>query len=228
MSSIRVIDVEPWDFPEVEPLEFRLTYEGPLYATQGDLIGEQRVTVSRQEHKRSIRRAFHGQLKHLWEVTPFLKRGFTTGPYEAEIGSWKDGDAQPFTVENVAKSHALYGFNFVPLATEDLGIQCGLDILFLRPDPPGKLIQSGDIDNRMKTLFDCLRVPVPGERWDSLTPADDEKPFFCLMEDDRLISKIAIETDLLMDPTAGISDVHLIIKVTLRPSEMHAGVLPFA
>lgn len=228
MGSIRVIEREPWDYPEAVPLEFRLTYEGPLHSTQRDPENDQFLPVSKRDHKRAIRRVFHAQLRHLWEVTPFLRRGVTGGPYEAEIGSWKDGETPAFTPDALAARHSHYGFGFVPLATEDLGLQCGLDILFLRPDPPGKLVQSGDIDNRLKTLFDCLRVPVAGEGWHALAPAEDELPFFCLMEDDRLISKIAVETDMLLDPKAGQNDVRLVIKVTLRPSEMHAGVLPFA
>jgi hypothetical protein len=40
-----------------------------------------------------------------------------------------------------------------------------LNILFLRADIPGKVVQSGDIDNRLKTLFDALRMPQPTWKW---------------------------------------------------------------
>jgi hypothetical protein len=46
----------------------------------------------------------------------------------------------------------------------------------------------GDIDNRLKTLFDCLTLPDPNQGYEAETPAQDELPYFyCLLEDDRLI-----------------------------------------
>jgi hypothetical protein len=59
-------------------VEFRLTYRGPLLATQRDPLGAQ--TDKRAENKREIRRAFHPQLRRLWDITPFLKTGDTSGP----------------------------------------------------------------------------------------------------------------------------------------------------
>ena len=41
-----------------------------------------------------------------------------------------------------------------------MALTCGLKILFLRKEGPGKLIlQGGDIDNRLKTLLDALKMP---------------------------------------------------------------------
>jgi hypothetical protein len=49
-----------------------------------------------------------------------------------------------------------------------------------------------------------------------------ETPFFCLLEDDRLITKLTVETDWLLDPpTADSADAHavrLVMKVTIHPS----------
>ena len=52
-------------------MRFRLTYEGPLFASGRDPEGSQRVPIA--EHKQSIRKAFHGQLKRHWETNKFLK-----------------------------------------------------------------------------------------------------------------------------------------------------------
>jgi hypothetical protein len=51
----------------------------------------------------------------------------------------------------------------VPFVRKTGGLtKCALDILFLRRDNPGNLIASGgDIDNRLKVLFDGLRMPEP-------------------------------------------------------------------
>ncbi len=82
-----------------------------------------------------------------------------------------------------------------------------------------------------------------------VTLTDDEKPFYCLLEDDRLITKLTVQTDLLLEPiptppgstdaieeedSAGWirpsihkNDVRLIITVTLRPSDERYGASPF-
>jgi hypothetical protein len=76
-------------------------------------------------------------------------------------------------------------YQFVPLVREQLSLLCSLDILFLRPDVPGKAIQSsGDIDNRLKTLFDALRMPQNDtELGPYASPGEGEEPFYCLLEE---------------------------------------------
>lgn len=209
-------------------MEFRLTYEGALFSTQRDPVNGQKD--AKADHKQDIRRVFHRQLRRLWEVTPFLRRGMTSGPYEADIGAWKDGDVEPHTIEGLSSRYAMYGYNFIPLVTEDLNLNCGLDILFLRPDRPGSVLRSADIDNRLKTLFDALRIPQPNENLGGTKPTYDEVPFFVLLEDDSLITKVSVETDMLLQDIgskSGINDARLVITVQLRPYEMHAGNLPF-
>jgi hypothetical protein len=50
----------------------------------------------------------------------------------------------------------------------------------LRADIPGKVVQSGDIDNRLKTLFDALRMPASDLEMAECAsgPANGEEPFF--------------------------------------------------
>ncbi|HZM57458.1 MAG TPA: hypothetical protein VFC03_20785 [Acidimicrobiales bacterium] len=48
---------------------------------------------------------------------------------------------------------------FAPLICTNLRLLAELDILMLRPEVPGRIINHGDIDNRLKTLFDALRAP---------------------------------------------------------------------
>jgi hypothetical protein len=48
------------------------------------------------------------------------------------------------------------------------------------------------------------------------SPSQDEDPFYCLLEDDKLISKVQVETNwLLTPPVQGerVHDVHLTIRV---------------
>ena len=61
----------------------------------------------------------------------------------------------------IADHFAQFGFRWSPLIDERYGLACALDILFLRRDEPGNVIKSGgDIDNRLKVLFDALRTPA--------------------------------------------------------------------
>ena len=103
-------------------MEFRLTYEGPLYSTQKDPVGQPH---KRAEHKHDIRLVFHRQLKHLWEIVPFLKAGEASGP---DAMLMEDGPNSPaYDIETLSQRYSLYGFNFVPLVT--LGDLCITPIL---------------------------------------------------------------------------------------------------
>lgn len=82
-------------------------------------------------------------------------------------------------------------------------------------DPPGSLISSWDMDNWLKTLFDTLRMPTNKDEV-SGPPRDDEKPFFVLLEDDRLITHLSVETDTLLQRVRETWDdnhVRLLISV---------------
>ena len=207
-------------------MEFRLTYAGPLYATQREPAPLQ--ADNRAGHKHEIRKIFHPQLKRLWEITPFLKSGHRSGTSAMLLQGQEEDPV--YDIPTLAARHSRYGFNFVPLVTSNLNLICGLDILFLRPDRPGGLIWAGDIDNRLKTLFDLLRIPEANERYSDRTPGPDEKPFFCLLEDDKLITKISVETDQLLQfvtPTEEMSEVRLVITVRLRPYEPTLGTIQF-
>ena len=104
-------------------------------------------------------------------------------------------------------------------------VACALDILFLRRDGPGSLVKSGgDIDNRLKVLFDALRMPQTCDEVCGDSPALDEDPFFSLLEDDKLITKVQVETNWLLTPLTQnerIHDVHLIIRVKTIMANSH-------
>jgi hypothetical protein len=94
-----------------------------------------------------------------------------------------------------------------------------LDFLFLRKEPAGYIIdrESGDLDNRLKVLFDALRMPKEQEIPDKDWPFVNEIPFFCLLEDDALITGFSIETDrLLSRPATSDAEVELIINTKIK------------
>jgi hypothetical protein len=124
------------------------------------------------------------------------------------------------------------GFRYAPLVESENQLHCSLSILFLRMDSSIQLLSAGDIDNRVKTLIDALQIPrerdAPRER-----PGDGENPFHCLLQNDRDISALAVETDHLLgaarsDATTSADNatVHLVITVDIRPyytTERNAG-----
>jgi hypothetical protein len=193
-------------------VEFHLVYQGKLPAA-----GQ---SNTRAREKQDIRKVFHKQLASLWNTHPFLidfmkiderqareREGKFVGPYP---------DVPPRVLE-FADRYARCGYRFMPLVSQWFGCSCALDILFLRRDGPGSLIKSGgDIDNRLKVLFDGLRMPQTCDEVCGDSPNQDENPFYCLLEDDKLISKVQVETNWLLTPTTTgehINDVHLIIRV---------------
>jgi hypothetical protein len=63
-------------------------------------------------------------------------------------------------------------------------------------------------------------------------PHEGEDPF-CLLEDDKLVTQLAIETDTLLDPLVGNSEkdqrqVRLIVTVELRPFHVTSFNMSFA
>ncbi len=189
-------------------MEFRLYYRGPLLATTG---GDSRV-----KHKHEIRRQLHKQLAELWKVQqPLLNISQT-------VFSDPDADKSSTTItqlEYIARRYERCGFRFVPLVSHTFGLVCGLEILFLRRDDPGALVmQGGDRDNRIKTLFDALRIPGNCSEVPS-GPVDGENPFFCLLENDSMITELSVSTDRLLIPAISgehQNEVLLIIKVKTK------------
>lgn len=204
-------------------MQFRLVY-------QGRLPGEGRGSASHTKVKHEIRRTIHRQLLALWNTHPFLK-SYCLSP--GKMGRMRpDGRGSysyvmeyvpiPTTIEKIGQRFARCGYNFLPLIGSAFGVgtetACSVDILFLRRDEPGHLVSSGgDIDNRIKVLFDALRMPQSCDEIQGFTPGPDEVPFFCLLEDDKLINEVRVTTDRLLTPLGEgeyVNDVHLIIHVT--------------
>jgi len=169
-------------------MEFRLFYRGPLKSNGGP------------DQKQAIRRYFHKQLQKLWKQVPLKDFGdfLNPNPKQGEIT----------LVEKVGD------FQFVPLVSERIHLIAEIDILFLRPEEPGAIVtQSGDIDNRLKTLFDSLRMPKDKtEIPKGDNPKEGETPFFCVLQDDFLITSFSVISDRLL-VEANPSEVVLIIEV---------------
>lgn len=207
-----------------EPImRFRLSYEGELFATQSDPRGGQPVPRAAQKHE--MRRAFHRQLKRYWETNIVLKNA-VGGESSHDPGMAPfiidGGGAEEFPLsELIARQHEMFGYRWCPLVRDDARLLCFLDVMMLRKDGRNSVFSNtGDIDNRIKTLVDCLRLPrSANELAGNAVPQPDEDPFFCLLRDDHLVSGFSVETDQLFDypPDSPETYVKLTISVDIRP-----------
>ncbi len=120
-----------------DEVNFRLTYDGPLKAaSQSD---------TRRTDKHLIRCVFHNQLMELFKHRHDV--------LEEELGT----GGGPIKRDPLIQRG---NFSCLAVVREYLNLVCDLDILFLRRENPGHLVSGGgDIDNRIKVLFDALRVP---------------------------------------------------------------------
>lgn len=172
-------------------MKFVLRYRGKLR------------TNGKPAHKHELREAFHAQLKTLWGQPPLNEDGSLLKPREGR---------------GYSLLRPLGGFTFVPLVTAEMNVVAELTVTMLRPEAPGQLItQGGDIDNRIKTLFDALTMPrhlnaLPANS----EPTPDQQPFFCLLEDDNLVTSLAVRTEQLLEPVADPSEVEVLIDVRTR------------
>jgi hypothetical protein len=204
-------------------VEFRLLYGGDLPSATG--------TKTRAKLKHAIRKEFHLQLRNLWHGDGTLKQlAMRTGILQGKDGG-ADFSPERRAEEDIGTPAALQaglhmisqkwernGYSFVPLVTRDLSLRCAMDILFLRPEDPNLFSERGDLDARLKTIFDALRMPANLNEAGGVGPAENEHPFFLLLEDDKLVTEVRVVTDKLLFPPKTANDAFLVIHVKLKPT----------
>lgn len=221
-------------------MRFRLIYEGELRPSGLDPLTGNPDKLA--EHKQSIRKQLHPQLRQLWTTNKFLSTHTVypsdyermPTPAEQDIDPGEFGGTRVPLVQAVAAQYPLFGYSFVPLVREAWDLRCALSVLLLRRDPPGSVVSAGDLDNRLKTLIDGLRRPnAPQELCAAhKTPDTGESPFYCLLDDDKLITELTVETDTLLDEPVGDKAnarwVRALITVELQPYNVTMFNLAFA
>ena len=205
-------------------MKFTLTYDGEL-SSNGDY-----------RKKWEIRKQFHPQLQELWRINPSLRNVLRHRHIPLSAGYWKmethhslEDDSEPLPPAgaglDLCAPMKVGAREFMPLVRNTFALTCGLKILFLRKEAPGRVYQGGDLDNRLKTLFDALSAPNDQQLVDDASLDD---PIYCLLEDDSLISSVDIETRrLLSRPNASQHEVHLVIDVDVRVTQSRLYNQPF-
>ena len=154
-----------------------------------------------------MRKAFEPQLTNVLTTNPVYSRGI----------------AVMYTRIPIERS----GMKFVALVKPGMGLGCELDIDMQVNHEPGSVItQAGDLDNRLKTLLDALRIPKDAQEFRGHTntlPPDNA--FVCLLENDAAVTKICISTERWLAATnRAENEVRLSIKTritVLVPSSMN-------
>jgi hypothetical protein len=206
-------------------MKFTLTYDGELPPSGNK---------PKPQEKWKIRKQFDPQLRQLWKERPDLvyltenqtvkKRGDYDSyqPHHLHVEEYRRLPQTPRGIDNPLRQDEVDlcepirkgDRTFFPLVRYSLGLTCAVQILFLRNEPRGKVVQSGDLDNRIKTLFDALTIPTQDAPY---ADAELTDPVYCLLEDDALITGIGVRTEqLLSRPDAGEKEVRLIIEVDVR------------
>jgi hypothetical protein len=183
-------------------MRFTLYYRGLLKSNRG----------AREKH--DLRRHFHAQLRELWTHTPLA------GFHDKFLNLAK-ADQSTNIIRTVGP------FAFAPLVCEKLAVVAELRITLFRPQAPGALVGSGgDIDNRLKTVLDSLKVPSePNALPAGEAPLPGEDPFFTVLEDDKLITELVVSTERLLEPALNPNEVLLLIEVTVRHVEVYMGTI---
>ena len=184
-------------------MSVRLFYRGPLKSN------------GKPVDKHEIRLKIHPQLVKLWEQ----KR------MEAFKGY--------LTKEGMGKISILYTYgdrDYACLVNDRLELYADLDILFLRPGEPGQLMtHGGDIDNRLKTLFDALRRPQnEDEAPKGYQLGQTQNPCHCVLSDDSLITRFSVTADTLLDAESDDEVVLIITVATKKRKEIigNMGYMP--
>jgi hypothetical protein len=197
-------------------MQFHLVYAGNL------------LKSGRSGHvweKHQVRRYLHPQLKKLWETHPLLN-------FYAKENHW-DRRGRQITIEHHNRTQvekiAEHFEGYVPLVIADFGMVCELEILFLRAEPPGGVLQrggkgGGDVDNRMKVLFDGLCMPERGQVKLRSEDTPDPSPMYVLVQDDSLITSLKVTADRFLaaasdgDP-ADPAEACVIVSVNVKVAD---------
>lgn len=180
MRPTRDVDV-PWNV-RAGVVTIILTYRQEVPSEQQD--SDKQIAA-----KQKIRRGFSNQLRKHWrEQAPLLEwysKGLPIAVHTENQPCRVQGDS-PFFRANIC------GFSVIPLVSYVNGLTCELKMSFLG-EGRSLLMRTGDLDNRVKVVFDALRMPhntgeVPGSMF-----GKNDEDLFCLLEDDSLITKFSVE-----------------------------------
>jgi hypothetical protein len=188
-------------------MKFHLSFEGSLPSSGSS--DPQKPRPAKLKAIWAIREVVNLQLLHLVKTHPaFSGRSSASRVLVHEL-------IPPIVVD---------GYRFFAIARARLSVKCSLKIDLLVNHAPGSIVtKKGDLDNRLKTLLDGLRIPTSQQEIRTFTSQKmlEENDYICLLEDDVLITALQIEMvrNFAVLPDLGEDHVKANIAVTIEPSE---------
>jgi hypothetical protein len=193
-------------------MKFPLSFEGSLPSSGND--DPARPRPAKLKAIWDVRNAIHPQLAKLRQT------------HKAFRG---DDGASHFMLVRLNDLVVVDDQQFLPLVRPNLMLKCGLRIeMLVNHEVASVLTKTGDLDNRLKTLVDGLRCPKGPQEVKRYKPGDAD-PYYCLLEDDALITSLQIETHRNFAAPADAPPDHarLNIMVTIEPAESDVVNRPF-
>ncbi|MDR1691560.1 MAG: hypothetical protein LBR35_01850 [Rickettsiales bacterium] len=170
-------------------MRFKLIYKGQVKINP----------KKRTQHINKIRMVISEQLKNLYEIDPYsdLKKLMTKTP------------GKPSIIRTVG------GVDFISLISPEMNFLAEINMQLLVPELT--TTPRADIDNRMKTLLDALRRPQDSH--EVAQGVDKTQPVYTLLDDDKYVSELTINTSHLLDQSGDEDEVLVIISVGLRATK---------
>jgi hypothetical protein len=136
-------------------MRFTLKYRGEDLKSSGNSDG-------RIREKQILRECFHRQVKNIWENHNSLRHISRKELQEPTKVADRFEVARPIKggLPGILFRHKVHNSWFVPMITGPMEAYCHLALRVGRPTKPGQIVFSGgDLDGRLKTLFDSLAIP---------------------------------------------------------------------
>ena len=173
-------------------MEFYLKFDGELKPN------------GKRTDKQAIREVIRPQMERLWNTIPLDSRH--------DLLKYPPAKSKDSIIK------VIDGIKFAPLVTTAVFMTCELDITILWSDEPGSIINYGDIDNRLKTLFDALSCPNKNQMINKRALKRHD-PYFTLLEDDKLITAVKVQTNKLLTKYKS-KEVSVLIRVVTKPYKL--------
>lgn len=185
-----------------------------------------------EAHK--VRRVFEEQLADYWtrdlrlkDINPTqMKKAVSSQRFPRfDVRQQEKGEKVGTKRVDLYRYHEVGGIWFVPLATRWRYLRCEVAMRLSRYEGDlhtgGLIDNQGDLDGKLKALIDALRMPY--EPHEVPPGATHDKPvFFCVLEDDRLITKISIETRNILGPRPSKKDATRVdVDIDLKIYPIH-------
>jgi hypothetical protein len=179
-------------------MEFKLRYNG-------DMLRPQQARDARRSEKHALRLHFHEQLREIWrndarysQINPLEVGEAVYAGNIWDVQRNAENKIPYFAgtpLRGFLYQRRLAGYRFVPMVTRVMEADCHLRIALRRPIKPGTIIYSGgDLDGRLKTLFDAFAMPPQQQDLPEGITGNDA-PCLCLLESDELITGLSIESE---------------------------------